>query len=292
VLEGVAGERGVVGLDVELEVFFEAVGAEEGDAAGDVEVVLVLGGLLRLGLDEELALEADALGVIDGHVEKRGEVVLFAFQVGVEEGLVAFAAAPEDVVFTAELLRDLEGFLHLGGGVGEDVGVGVGRGAAHVAGIREEVGGAPEEFHAGGFLELLRVGDDGVEVFVRLRERAALGGDVAVVEGPERGADFLEELEAGFESGLGDGDGVFAGLPRADDGAGAEGIGTGAAEGVPVGDREAHVLREGFAVDDLIGVEMAKREGVGGAGAFVGDGGDAGPVGAGGAGFFAHGIWV
>jgi hypothetical protein len=70
VLEGVAGEGGVVGLDVELEVLFEAVGAEEGDAAGDVEVVLVLGRLLRLGLDEELALEADALGVIHGHVQE------------------------------------------------------------------------------------------------------------------------------------------------------------------------------------------------------------------------------
>jgi hypothetical protein len=61
VLEGVAGERGVVGLDVELEVLLQAVGAQEGDAAGDVEVVLVLGRLLRLGLDQELALEADLL---------------------------------------------------------------------------------------------------------------------------------------------------------------------------------------------------------------------------------------
>jgi hypothetical protein len=61
VLEGVAGQRRVVGLDVELEVLLEAVGAQEGDPAGDVEVVLVLGRLLRLGLDQELALEADLL---------------------------------------------------------------------------------------------------------------------------------------------------------------------------------------------------------------------------------------
>ena len=58
-LEGVAGERRVVGLDVELEMLVEAVGAQEGDAAGDVEIVLVLRRLLRLRLDEELALEAD-----------------------------------------------------------------------------------------------------------------------------------------------------------------------------------------------------------------------------------------
>jgi hypothetical protein len=87
-----------------LKMLLQAVGAQEGDAAGDVEVVLVLGRLLRLGLDEELALEADALGVVDRHVDERGEVVLLALQVGVEERLVTLAAAPEDVVFAAELL--------------------------------------------------------------------------------------------------------------------------------------------------------------------------------------------
>ena len=54
-LERVAGEGGVVGLDVELEMLVEAVGPQEGDAGGDIEIVLVLGGLLRLGLDQELA---------------------------------------------------------------------------------------------------------------------------------------------------------------------------------------------------------------------------------------------
>ena len=93
VLESMAGESRVIGLDVELEVFLEAVGAEEGDAAGNVEVVLVLGGLLGLGFDEKLTLEANGLGIIHGHVQERREVVLLAFQVGVEECLVALAAA-------------------------------------------------------------------------------------------------------------------------------------------------------------------------------------------------------
>ena len=232
----------------------------------------MFGGLLGLGLDEELALEADALRVIDGHMEERGEVVLLTLEVGVEQRLVAFAAAPEDEVLAAEFLGGVEGALHLRGGVGEDVGVGVGRGAAHVARVREQVGGAPEEFHAGGFLEGLGVGDDGGEVLVGLGERGALGGDVAVVEAVERRADFLEKLEGGVHADLGDGDGVFALFPRADDGAGTERIGAGAAEGVPVGDGEAQVLLHGFAVDELGGVVVAKREGVGGAGAFVGDG--------------------
>ena len=50
----VAGERGVVGLEVELEVRQQVVGPQEVEAGGGVGVVLVLGRLLRLGLDVEL----------------------------------------------------------------------------------------------------------------------------------------------------------------------------------------------------------------------------------------------
>ena len=43
----------------------------------------MLGRLLRLGLDVELALEADLLLVIDRHVEESREVVELALHVGV-----------------------------------------------------------------------------------------------------------------------------------------------------------------------------------------------------------------
>jgi hypothetical protein len=97
--------------------------------------------------------------------------------------------------------------------------------------------------------------------------------------------DFLEKFEGCVHADLGDGDGILALLPRADDGAGTEGIGAGAAESVPVGDGEAQVLLHGFAVDDLGGVVVAEGERVGGAGALVGDGLDLGEVGGG----FFHG---
>ena len=74
----VPGERGVVRLDVELEVLVEPVASEERDARGAVEVVLVRGRLLRLRLDEELAGEADLLLVVDGHVQELREVVELA----------------------------------------------------------------------------------------------------------------------------------------------------------------------------------------------------------------------
>ncbi len=290
-LEGVAGQGGVVGLDVELEILLQAVGAEEGDAAGDVEIVLVLGRLLRLRLDEELALEPDLLGMGDRHVEEGREVVLLAFQVGVEEGFIPLAAAPEDVVLAVQLEGDLERLLHLRGGVGEDMGIGIGGRARHVAGVGEEIGGAPEELHAGRLLQLLGMGDDLVEVAVRLGEGAALGGDVAVVEGVEGGSDLGEELEGGVHPVLGDGDGVLALFPGTDDGAGAEGIGAGSAEGVPIGDGEAEMVLEGLAVDHLVGIVVAEGERGGGAGALVGDAGNLGEVGfAHGTGFIFHSI--
>ena len=82
VLHRVAGQRGVVGLDVELEVLVEAVLAQEVEHGGAVEIVLVLGRLLRLGLDQELAGEAD-LRRSRGHVQEARQVVELALHVGV-----------------------------------------------------------------------------------------------------------------------------------------------------------------------------------------------------------------
>ena len=192
----VTGEGRVVGLEVELEVGEQVVGPEEVEAGGGVGVVLVLGRLLRLGLDVERAGEADLLLVVDGHVEEPGEVVELALHVGVEQGRVALAAPPEGVARAAQVVGHLHRLLDLRGGEGEDVEVRAGRRPVHVAGVAEEVGRAPEQLDAGPRLLVLEDLDDLVEVGVALLERLALGGDVAVVEGVERGAELLEELEA------------------------------------------------------------------------------------------------
>src|SRR5437868_4264195 len=57
VMERVAGKDGVVLLDVELDVFQEVVALEEAVARGDVEIVLMLGRLFGLGLDQDRSLE-------------------------------------------------------------------------------------------------------------------------------------------------------------------------------------------------------------------------------------------
>ena len=74
-LHGVAGERGVIGFEVQFEVFEQIVFAEEVQAGGGVGIVLVLGRFFRLRLDVELALEADLLLVIDRHVQERGQMI-------------------------------------------------------------------------------------------------------------------------------------------------------------------------------------------------------------------------
>jgi hypothetical protein len=98
VLEGVAGQDRVALLDIDLDLVFQAVALEETVNGGHVEIVLVLGRLLRLRLDQDRALEADLVLVIDDHGEEAAELVELALEVGVEQGLVAFAAAPEHVV--------------------------------------------------------------------------------------------------------------------------------------------------------------------------------------------------
>ena len=97
VLHGVAGERGVVGLEVQLEMLEQIVLAQEIQARGGVGIVLVLGRLLRLGLDVELALEADLLLVVHRHVQERAEVVHLALQVGVQQRACSLRGRPRNV---------------------------------------------------------------------------------------------------------------------------------------------------------------------------------------------------
>ena len=214
-LDRMAGQRGMVGFDVHLHVIAQPVGAEEVDAGGRVEIVLVLGRLLGLRLEIELAGEADLLGVIDGHVHEGGQMLDLALHVGVPQALIALASAPERVALPAEFLRHFEGLLHLGRGEGEGVGVAACGGAVHVTRIAEQVGRAPEQLDAGPLLLLLEHFDDRVEVLVRFGQRRAFRGDVAVVEAIERSAELLDELEADADAVDGVLDRVGRALPRA-----------------------------------------------------------------------------
>ena len=74
---------------------------QEAVHGGDIVVVLVLGWLLRLRLDQDGALEADLVLVVDDQLQEAPGLRALALQVGVEQRLIALAAAPQHIVFAA-----------------------------------------------------------------------------------------------------------------------------------------------------------------------------------------------
>ena len=264
-VEAVPGERGVVGLDVQLVLVFEAVAGQEAVDGGGVVVVLVLGRLLGLGLDEQHALEAD-LGLVLGHqVQETGELLALSSQVGVQEGVVALTAAPQDVVRAAQSLRDLEHVADLRGRVGEDLRVGVGRGPALIARVGEEIGRAPQELDAGPFLVAQRIVHERVQVGLELGERGSLGRHVHVVEAVVGHAQLLEELE---------GDGHLQARclhrihgriqPRPIERPGTEHVSPIPGERVPQAHADAEVLLHALAQDHAIGIVDLECQRIGG----------------------------
>ena len=76
-LERVAGKNRVVLLDIELHVLLEPVGLEQAIDRRRVIVILMLGRLLRLGLDQDRALEADLVLVVDDQREEAAGLFQF-----------------------------------------------------------------------------------------------------------------------------------------------------------------------------------------------------------------------
>ena len=75
VVEAVTGERGVVHLEVDPVLIRQAVPDEEAVDGRAVVVVLMLGRLLWLRLDEQRALEPDPVLVLGDQVEEPGELL-------------------------------------------------------------------------------------------------------------------------------------------------------------------------------------------------------------------------
>ena len=247
-------------LDVELDVGEEIVALQEGVAGGDVEIVLVLGRLLGLGFDQERPLETDLVLVLDHQRDKAAELVEFAPQVGVEQGLVALAPAPEHVVLAAEPMRHLERRPDLPGSVGEDLRIRIGRRTCHVAAVREQVGRPPQQAHLGrGHLAFEQIGDR-VEIGDGLGKRPAFRRDVGVMKGEERHIEQAEQLEGDVGLGAGEIHRIGAMLPGPQEGLAAERIAAGPAERMPVADGEPQLILQPPAADHAIPVVPSERQ--------------------------------
>jgi len=59
-------------------------------------------------------------------MEKTRQLLLLVLQIGVEQGFVAFTAAPEDIVLAAEFEGGIHGIFNLSGGQGKDMGIRIG----------------------------------------------------------------------------------------------------------------------------------------------------------------------
>ena len=243
----------------------EVVPLQEGVHRRRVVVVLVLGRLVRLGLDQQHPVEADLRLVLDDEAHEAPELVRLAPQVGVEQRVVALAPAPEDVVGAAEAMGHLQAVLHLRGRVGEDLRVGVGGRAGRVARVAEQVGGAPEQADSGGLHPSRHPLGDARDVVVALREGGALGRDVAVVKAEERHSQLLEELERGVQLALAGLEAVGPGQPRMRSSVAAPNMSTpGCVERVPVADGRPQVVLHPLAEHLAVPVVVAERERVGG----------------------------
>ena len=155
-------------------------------------------------------------------------------------------------------MRRVDRVLHLRRGVGEYVGIGICRRAGHIAGMAEEIRGAPEQLDAG-LAHLFR------EIFGDLREVAgeftqvrAFGNDIAVMEREKGRAEQREHLERDIR--LQPRRRHSLGEPGPLEGRRAEHVGPGPGEIVPVADGRTQMVRHRLAEHDARCVVMTIGE--------------------------------
>jgi hypothetical protein len=246
-------------LDIDLDLVFEPVPLEEAVDRGNVVIILVLGRLLRLRLDQDRALEADLVLVLDHQVEETSELVVLALEVGVEQGLVAFAPAPQHVVGATELVGRIDAGLHCRSREGKNVRIRIGRCPRHVAPVGKQVGRAPQQLHAGGFLLAGEIVDDLFEVLRILGKVGTFRTHIGIMEAVERCTQRREHLEGNIRLQLGKFHRVLR-IPRPVEGAPAKRVAAFPGEGMPVGNGKAQMVFHPLAHDHLVGVVMAEGQ--------------------------------
>ena len=271
-LEAVAGERCMVGFDVDLHLVLEAVALQEAVHRRGVKIVLMLGGLVRLRLDQDRAVEADAMLVIDDERQEAAELIELAREIGVEQRVVTFAAAPQHVVRAAQTLGRIHRETHLSRGESEHFRIWIGGCTREIARMREQICGAPQQLDAGLGLLALEAVDRSREVLDVLLDRVGSRHHVDVVEGIERRAEAREEIERLIH--LVQHRRVIdrAAQPGAIERATTEDVGTVPGERMPVADGRAQVIFHALAEDHAILVVVAIGERIVALQAFVTDG--------------------
>src|SRR5659263_34353 len=191
----------VVNLHVKLKVLVEAIVAQEAYHRGSVIIILVFGGLHGLGFNIEGALETLFPSIVSCQGKHHGQVLDLPLHVGVEQGEIAFTAAPEDITLSAESNGGINGVLQLYGHIRQHIEIRVGGSAVHVTRVAEDVCSTPEQLHAGLFLPRFYLRNKFVKTLLYLKDRAVTH-EVRVMEAVEWSSDLFNELKSHVELGL------------------------------------------------------------------------------------------
>ena len=204
-----------------------------------------------------------------------GDVLLLELHVGVEQGLIAFPAAPEHIAPAAQLDGDVQGLLDLSRGEAEYVGGVGGAGAVHEPGIAEHIGSAPQALDIGALHLLENVIGDFVQPLVGYLDVVGFGNQVHVMEAEILDADLFHELKAGVHLGPGVVHGaLFRSTEGFVDGVTAEHVGSACAQIVPPGHGKGQMLAHLLAEDHTVGVIVFEGQRILARGALVGDHGN------------------
>ncbi|CAB4809581.1 unannotated protein [freshwater metagenome] len=180
--------------------------------------------------------------------EEPSQLIPLLAQAGVQQGLVPFASAPENVVLTIKAVRCFKSVTNLRSGIGEHFWVRVRRCASGVARMRKQVGGSPKQAHATLFhLEPSAIHHE-VKVGAGLPKCVACWRHIEVMKAEKRCAKFCEELKrcilfcAGCLGSVG-----RCIKPRSVKSAYAKDVAAGPTKAVPVTHRNAQVILHALA---------------------------------------------
>ena len=269
--EGVSGQSRMVRLYIDLEMLIQVMRAQETQHRGRVKVILVLRRFMRLGLDQELALETDLLLVVNCQLKKLRKLFLLLAQLGVEQRFISLAPAPEDVVFAAQFVGRVDRMLQLRRSISKDMNIRIGARSVSVARIGKKIGRAPKQFQPRILLHFFRQPDDVLEVFARLREIGPLGSDIPIMKTIVGHAELLAEFEIGLQRLLRHLQ-RRAGIPLAHPRPGTKHIRARAFQRVPIGHREAKMFGHRLAPHLLLGIKPFKSERISAGASLKGDG--------------------
>ena len=116
----------MVRFDIDLNFVFEAITFQEAINCRRIAIILMLGWLMRLRLDQNGAIETDLMLMLDNHRHESTDLIHLVADVGVEQRVVSFAASPQYVVRAAKAMGGIHHRAHLMCGPCEHFWIGIG----------------------------------------------------------------------------------------------------------------------------------------------------------------------